>query len=59
MTPRLIASAMILAAIPAAAHAAGAVPVDEASTTLLFAIGATGVLIGRHAAMRNRPQQDD
>tara|TARA_A100001391_G_scaffold83275_2_gene54526 strand:+ start:25053 stop:25220 length:168 start_codon:yes stop_codon:yes gene_type:complete len=55
MTARVLASAMILLAIPVAAHAAGAVPVEEASTTLLFAIGATGVLIGRHAATRRRP----
>ena len=59
MTARFLASALLLLAIPAAAHAAGAVPVEEASTTLLFAIGATGVLIGRHAAMRGRSQRDD
>ncbi|OYX63584.1 MAG: hypothetical protein B7Y88_12455 [Sphingomonadales bacterium 32-64-17] len=59
MISRLLASAAILVAIPAAAHAAGAMPVDEASSSLLFAIGAAGVLIGRHAAMRGRPQQDD
>ena len=59
MTTRFLAFAMILVAIPAAAHAAGAIPVEEASTTLLFAIGATGVLVGRHAAMRGRTQRDD
>ncbi|MEN7538523.1 hypothetical protein [Aurantiacibacter flavus] len=59
MTSRLLASAMILVAIPAAAHAVDAVPVDEASSTLLFALGAAGVLIGRHAAMRGRHRRDD
>ena len=59
MSVRFLASAMILAAIPAVAYAAEATPVGEVSSTLLFALGATGVLIGRHAAMRGRTQRDD
>ena len=51
--------ALALLALPAAAYANGATPVDEAPSTLLFALGAAGVLIGRHAAVRRRNHRDD
>ena len=56
MIPRLFIGLLLLAT-PAAALAAGAVPVPEGSQFTLFALGALGVLIGRRASMR-RPQDD-
>ena len=58
MTCRHLVAALLFAVAPAAAQAAGATPVGEASSTLLFALGAAGVLIGRHAAIR-RTHRDD
>ena len=56
MVLRLLAC-LIALTTPAAALAAGAVPVPEGSQFTLFALGALGVLIGRRASMR-RPQDD-
>ena len=44
-------------ATPAAAFAAGGVPVPEGSQFTLFALGVLGVLIGRRASMRG-PKDD-
>ena len=48
---------LIALTTPAAAFAAGGVPVPEGSQFTLFALGALGVLIGRRASMR-RPEDD-
>ena len=44
-------------ATPAAALAAGSVPVPEGSQATLFALGLLGVIVGRRASMR--PPGDD
>jgi hypothetical protein len=49
---------LIALATPAAAFAAGGVPVPEGSQFTLFALGALGVLIGRRASMR-RPDPSE
>ncbi|HSQ95484.1 MAG TPA: PEP-CTERM sorting domain-containing protein [Croceibacterium sp.] len=46
-----------LLATPAAALAAGAVPVPEGSQATLFALGLLGVIVGRRASMR-KPDDD-
>lgn len=47
-----------LLATPAAALAAGGVPVPEGSQATLFALGLLGVIVGRRASMR-RPDRDE
>jgi len=54
----LLCTALALLALPVAAHAAGGTPIPEASSTLLFALGAVGLIIGRHAAKRRRKRDD-
>jgi hypothetical protein len=49
--------ALSLLATPAAALAAGGVPVPEGSQATLFALGLLGVIIGRRASMR-KPDAD-
>jgi len=46
-----------LLATPAAALAAGSVPVPEGSQATLFALGLLGVIVGRRASMR-KPDDD-
>ena len=50
-----------LLATPAAAFAAGGIPVPEGSQFTLFALGLLGVIVGRRASMRppdDEPKQD-
>jgi len=56
MVLRLVVCLLALTT-PAAALAAGGVPVPEGSQFTLFALGALGVLIGHRASMR-RPKDD-
>jgi hypothetical protein len=52
---------MTLLATPAAAFAAGSIPVPEGSQATLFALGLLGVIVGRRASMRkpdDDPKQD-
>lgn len=63
MTFRLVIAGLALFCTPAMALAADGVPVSEASSALLFALGALGVLIGRQASRRRatkppRPRED-
>jgi len=48
---------LVALATPAAAFAAGAVPVPEGSQFTLFGLGLLGVIIGRRASMRR--SEDD
>ncbi len=45
-----------LLATPAAAFAAGGIPVPEGSQATLFALGLLGVIIGRRASMKRPPE---
>lgn len=47
---------LALLATPAAALAAGGVPVPEGSQFSLFALGLLGVIIGRRASMTKPPE---
>ena len=49
---------LLALATPAAALAAGGVPVPEGSQFTLFALGARGVIIGRRASLR-RPDSSE
>jgi hypothetical protein len=51
MVARLLIGFTLLAT-PAAALAAGGVPVPEGSQATLFALGLLGVIVGRRASMR-------
>jgi hypothetical protein len=57
MVARLLIG-FILLATPAAALAAGGVPVPEGSQATLFALGLLGVIVGRRASMR-KPDRDE
>jgi hypothetical protein len=52
-----ISLALFLLIVPAAAFAAGSVPVPEGSQATLFALGLLGVIVGRRASMR-KPDDD-
>lgn len=54
-----LVGALVLVTMPAVALASNGTPVPEASSTLLFAIGAVGVLLGRTASMRRRKREKD
>lgn len=53
----LALSGLLLASLPAVAQASGGTPVSEASSTLLFALGTLGVLIGRRVSSRRPAKQ--
>ena len=60
MVARLFTGLSLLVT-PAAAMAAGSVPVPEGSQFTLFALGLLGVIVGRRASMRppgDDPKQD-
>lgn len=52
MTNRIYLYALALVALPATLSAADGIQIPEASSSVLFALGVLGVLVGRHISRR-------
>ncbi len=58
MTNRIYLYALALVALPTTLYAADGVQIPEAPSSMLFALGVVGVLLGRHVSRRrgNKPR---
>jgi hypothetical protein len=58
MTNRFYLYALALVALPASLSAADGAQIPEAPSSMLFALGVVGVLLGRHISRRrgNKPR---
>ena len=59
MIMRWIASLSALTLLPATLLAADGVQIPEAPSSVLFALGVLGVLIGRHASRKRQSKRND
>ena len=59
MITRWIVSLSALTLLPAIVLAADGVQIPEASSSVLFALGALGVLVGRYASRKRQTKRKD
>jgi len=58
MTLRIFFAAMAIMVLPQTVLAADGTQIPEASSSVLFALGVVGVLVGRHASRRKGGGKD-